>query len=777
MSTSRLSPARSVALALSLLWTTSAVQGSVREPPDGLTIDHGRPVERRGSEVLHPLKVDRRKFEATGRGRTLELPSTNHSTQPARFLRSEKKGRDWTWIGEVETVLGPQATVITFGDDAVFGTIPQLDGPPLRIETRHGKAWLVEGEERRKMHGRAKNDALIPAAGDASAGTAPPSASATATTTSGPVIDVLVAYTPSLVTYYGSASAALTRLSYLESLTNQAYADTPTNVRIRVVGRNLLNYTAGDENDALLNTITKTTSSPVKQQVDSWRQQTGADLVTVVRAFNNATMSDCGTAWIGNYHGQGWSSSWASSVVADGSNGGYYCHDQTFAHELGHNMGSNHDTETSGGDYGAYSYSRGYRRTLSASTGFATVMAYTDGPQQMLNRFSNPAASACLGQPCGVAGSSDNARGLALGAPYVAAYRATVVPTAPPPTLSIADASISEGNSGTKVLTFHIALSAAAPSAIGYSIATVNGTAIGGADFVALSQTGQTIAAGATGKDVSVTINGDTAVEADETFDVALSAVTGATVADGTARGTITNDDALPTTTAAHLWVDDAAVTEGNSGTRTLTFTVRLTQAVPITVGFDAVTSDGTAVAPYDYVRGSFPAQTIPAGQTSRTLAVTVNGDTAVEANEAFAINLSNANAPIDDARGVATIVNDDGAQTTTAAHLWVDDVSVTEGNSGLRTATFTVRLTQAVGIPVTFDAVTSDGYAIAGYDYERGSFPAQVIAAGQTSRTLSVLVYGDTTKEANEAFAINLSNANAPIDDGRGVATIVNDD
>jgi hypothetical protein len=109
--------------------------------------------------------------------------------------------------------------------------------------------------------------------------------------------------------------------------------------------------------------------------------------------------------------------------------------------------------------------------------------------------------------------------------------------------LRIADASISEGASGTKNLVFTVTLSAASASAVTYSIATGNLSAIASSDYVATSLSGQSIPAGSTSKTFSVPIKGDVAVEANETFSVTVSQVSGASTADGYAVGTIVNDD------------------------------------------------------------------------------------------------------------------------------------------------------------------------------------------------------------------------------------------
>ncbi|KGQ19333.1 hypothetical protein LF41_2983 [Lysobacter dokdonensis DS-58] len=110
------------------------------------------------------------------------------------------------------------------------------------------------------------------------------------------------------------------------------------------------------------------------------------------------------------------------------------------------------------------------------------------------------------------------------------------------PSLSIDDASVSEGDAGTKVLRFTVRLSAAATSNVTVSFATSNGTALAGSDYVAANGS-LTFAPGQTTRTFDVAINGDLAREANETFQVALSNPNGATLADATALGTILTDD------------------------------------------------------------------------------------------------------------------------------------------------------------------------------------------------------------------------------------------
>lgn len=109
--------------------------------------------------------------------------------------------------------------------------------------------------------------------------------------------------------------------------------------------------------------------------------------------------------------------------------------------------------------------------------------------------------------------------------------------------LSIADLSVTEGNSGTHAATFTVRLSGTATAPVTYDIATRNGTAIAGSDYMARSITGETIAAGLSSRPFVVTILGDAMDENNETFNVNVSNVHGAAVADGTAVGAIVDDD------------------------------------------------------------------------------------------------------------------------------------------------------------------------------------------------------------------------------------------
>jgi Ca2+-binding RTX toxin-like protein len=221
------------------------------------------------------------------------------------------------------------------------------------------------------------------------------------------------------------------------------------------------------------------------------------------------------------------------------------------------------------------------------------------------------------------------------------------------PTISIADTSVAEGDSGTTTATFTVTLSAASSDTVTVDWATANGTATSPADYEAASGT-VTFAPTDTTETISVTVNGDTSDEVSETFQVNLSNPGGATISDGQATGTITDDDG-PTISIANASVD-----EGDSGTPTASFTVTLSAASPETVTVDWATADGTATSPSDY-QADDGTLTFNPGQTSKTIPVTVNGDTVDEESETFDVTLSNpTKATIADGNATGTIRNDD---------------------------------------------------------------------------------------------------------------------
>jgi hypothetical protein len=234
----------------------------------------------------------------------------------------------------------------------------------------------------------------------------------------------------------------------------------------------------------------------------------------------------------------------------------------------------------------------------------------------------------------------------------------------------------------------------------------------------------------------------------------------------------------LPTVTIAA-----ASVAEGNGGVgvakNNADFKVTLPRASAndVTVRYTTVAGTGANAAKpggdFDAVSGSL---VIPAGQKEGHILVPVIGNTKFEPNKNFSLKLTQAqNAAINpkQAQTVGTIVNDDSVPK-----ISITDVTATEGNSGTKQFNFTVTLSNATYQTVQVKYKTDPGTATAGTDYVSKSLATLPFAPGVTTRTITVLVKGDTASEGDETFFLNLSApVNATIADGQGLGTITNDD
>ncbi|WP_395792809.1 Calx-beta domain-containing protein [Aquimonas sp.] len=278
---------------------------------------------------------------------------------------------------------------------------------------------------------------------------------------------------------------------------------------------------------------------------------------------------------------------------------------------------------------------------------------------------ATPAFSAILAGFRANAGCTDtnnNAADFATATPLPRNSTSPVNSCAPPaPTLSVADLSLTEGNTGPKNFAFEITLSAPAPAGgVSFDFASSDGTAtVASGDYVARTETGLVIAAGTSSTSINVIVNGDAVDEADETFAVTLSNPVGATLADATATGTILNDDAA---TAVLSVATPADIIEGNSGTVAQQVTVSLSFALAADVVFTATTADSTAIAGADYTALSAAQFTIAAGQTSVIVPVPVLGDTVDEPNETYTLTIASSSpgVTLGTATATATILDDD---------------------------------------------------------------------------------------------------------------------
>lgn len=287
-----------------------------------------------------------------------------------------------------------------------------------------------------------------------------------------------------------------------------------------------------------------------------------------------------------------------------------------------------------------------------------------------------------------------------------------------------------------------------APASV--EITTVPGTAVP-PDFTPVTQT-LTFAAGETAQSITVPINIDTLIEADETFTVVLNPVAGSTTtvgANDSASITITDTTPLPVVqfTAASTSINIAE----DAGSAIVT--IGLTGGVgPLTV--DIASTNGTAVAGADFDAVA-QTVTIPAGQTSIDLPITVNPDALIEGAEFFTLSLT---VPA----GVGAELGPNATST-----VMIEDATVPGVIEFATPSLFaTVNEDDAVvvldlvltGTPVasSVDVILTDGSAEAPGDFD-GTSQTVVFAMGEISSSVSIPVNADSVIEEPESFTVTL--------------------
>lgn len=336
------------------------------------------------------------------------------------------------------------------------------------------------------------------------------------------------------------------------------------------------------------------------------------------------------------------------------------------------------------------------------------------------------------------------------------------------PAFSISDVTQNEGDAGPTNFTFTVTKTGSTDLTSTVSWFNANGTATSQENDFVPANGELEFGPGDTTRQLTVQVIGETVYEADETFLVELNSAQNAAISDSQGTGTILNDDAAPT-----IAIDDVTMTEGDSGTKTFTFTITRTGLTAFNGGVDYVVQDGTATAASGDFVGASGNVSFLAANTTKTVSVTVNGDATYETDETFTVHLQNeAGLVVTRRDGLGTITNDDAQPALSIAdHTFtgVDSVVVPG---------FAVTLTGATDLPVTVHYQTADDTAIAGEDYDATSGTLTFNPGGPTVQNIPVAILPDTTQEATEQFFMNLDKpSGATIADGQGVGTIPNDD
>ena len=263
------------------------------------------------------------------------------------------------------------------------------------------------------------------------------------------------------------------------------------------------------------------------------------------------------------------------------------------------------------------------------------------------------------------------------------------ISTSTSPMLNVSTpAAITEGNTGSKNLTFTVTLSASSAQTVTVNYATSNGTATAGSDYTATSNT-LTFTSGQTSKQINVPILGDYAIEGDETFTMMLSAAANATIGTDMATGTIQNDDVAGTLALS------SSTYSVNENAGTVTVMVNRTGGLASGVGINYATSNGTATAGSDFTSTS-AMLTFGGGETSKTFTVPITNDSVPEGNETFNVTLS-------------STTGGGSVGTPSSAVITIVDVAGQQQEVTGTAQTTTAIAGQAISIPIRYTVSDND--------------------------------------------------------------------
>ena len=340
-------------------------------------------------------------------------------------------------------------------------------------------------------------------------------------------------------------------------------------------------------------------------------------------------------------------------------------------------------------------------------------------------------------------------------------------PTVSTPVISVDDIVVGEADGFAE---FVVRLNAPSAATVSVNYFTENGTASSGSDYIGISTNTLTFAPGEMVKTVRVPIVDDTAVEPTESFFFVLSSPTGGAVIGNTyALATIIDNDAASGTPV--MAISDPVVDEKIGEAR---FTVTLDRPSTGVVSVNYATQAGTAdAADFAAIAGIL---SFAPGETAKTVSVTIADDSVAEGNEQFDLVLSSpSGASLPDPVGTATIWASDQPTVSTPV-ISVDNIEVGEKDGF---AEFVVRLNAPSAASASVNYFTSNGSAVANTDYIGISTNTLTFAPGEMVKTVRVPIVDDTTAEPTETFFFNLSSptGGAVIGNGRGTATIIDDD
>ena len=364
-----------------------------------------------------PVEFDAAALGAMAPGETASFRLPNgHDYEAVLDRIDQHENGDISWVGHLAGQSIDQLVIVTMGASGTYASFTLPDGN-WGVIPGEGHDWLFDADASQLFVDRSRvTDAMIPP--DAlnlprAKGTDPVCPVVTTTPTPQTTIDVLFVMAPDFVSAFGGAANASTRINNLISTVNTYYANSKVAITLRRVGSLTANYASAAAQDSLDCSVNPAPAACDEAALDSVTNATGvfdnvpllrnlyaADMVAFMRGARFGGGGASGLAWLGGFN--------QSPMSAFGNNM-YSLHGDSpgipatlMAHELGHNMGNNHDPANSGSAIpGFTSYAYGYTYCGSGpsqacpatggfnnagSGGFGTIMSYW---LPTLARFSN----------------------------------------------------------------------------------------------------------------------------------------------------------------------------------------------------------------------------------------------------------------------------------------------------------------------------------------------------------------------------------------------------
>lgn len=519
-----------------------------------------------------PIRLDRAKAARSRLGDSLEIALPNATTHEYVFDMLQPHGADlYSWVGYHRNLGTQYRAVITTGPGGSFGSISTPDGEYRIVPGSHGQDWLVDmkAESRFENGSDLSDDTFIPppsakrdAAGVPSLKRATPGLNTPYTTLAVPTrtVDVMILYTRGLANRLGGN--LMTRLHFLMTQATVAYANSGSDIGVRLVNAMMVDYPDTGSSGTALNAVTPSSGSfnaAAFGGVEAARTAYGADLVALLR--NGGSFGGDGVAWLG-------SASPSPGFMYSVTTGCVLGCESVFIHELGHNMGNQHDRATQAwqnlqqggglpgtgpGDYGyGYAFCQaglpytcnpevagGCTAQPECTTGngtggtgtnnFSDIMSYFHASTSKNLKFASPNIT-CIGntgppQACGTA-LSNAAQKLTDNATAISAVKTQVVADAMPGYVRFADTSFGALEpSGTLEVTLSRAGGSTGAMSVPWS--TTDGTARAGQDYTASSGVVNWGAGDAANKTVNIPISSDGINEEGKFFVINLGTPTG----------------------------------------------------------------------------------------------------------------------------------------------------------------------------------------------------------------------------------------------------------